>query len=315
MKGGKVVSVWLLLLPFVFSLCQTWAQSYTDLHLDAQQVIWTDLSYEAKSFAVKVKTDINLASCKKNEFESLRLSHPQYIPLPTASSEVYRIDVNTNVDRIFSPPVELLEQTWFEPMQATALYRIRLRRGKDDFKKIYWFTGQGVHRLRREPGSKKEALLPPDQWGELKNSFYGFSLTQLGCPQVTDPSVLIYIVSSYFNSKSKNPLTLYLFGKKQLHQVRLWVDESHRVSIDYIERKGDIKVPRQGKIEVLRVKLEAQPVRSDQDDPEKFSFLGLRRNISIDVNPESRIPVQVRGTIPLVGNVTLKLSEVKVRKQ
>ena len=40
-------------------------------------------------------------------------------------------------------------QVWFDPDDATAFGRTRLRQGKDDFKKIYRFTQQGVFRHRR----------------------------------------------------------------------------------------------------------------------------------------------------------------------
>jgi len=314
MKAAKIVSTIVSLLLCVFSACELWAQSYTDLHLDAQQVRWTDLSYGAKSFAVNVRTDINLASYSSKEFESLWLSHPKCLPLPTACREVYRIEVNTSIDHIFSPPVELLEQVWFEPVQATALHRTKLRRGKDEIARIYWFTEKGVHRLRKKPGSNKEASLPPGRWTDVRSTFYGFDLPQLGCPQVSEPSLLIYVLSTFFSSKNNNPLSLCVFGKQQVHQVRLGVDEPHTVTVDYAEKRGDNEIRRRGRLEVLRITMEARPAKSDQKDPENFSFLGFHNNISIDLDPESRIPVQVSGTIPLVGKVTLKLREAKLRK-
>jgi hypothetical protein len=222
--------------------------------------------------------------------------------------------VTTSIDHIFSPPVELLEQVWFEPVQAMALHRIRLRRGKDEVERIYWFTAEGVHRLRKKPGSNKEASLPARQWTDVRSTFYGFDLLQLGCPQVSEPSLLIYILSAYFSRESNNPLSVCVFGKQQVHQVRLGVDKSRTVTVDYAEKKGNGEIRQRGKLEVMRVTMEARPARADQRDPENFSFLGFHNNIAIAIDPHSRIPVQVSGTIPMVGSVTLKLREVKLRK-
>ena len=314
MKGGKIVAPGVILLSFLLSICHSWAQSYTDLRLDADRVVWTDLSYQAKSFVVDVSTDITLARCAKKEFESLWLSHAKSLPLPAPPSVVYRIDVKTSIDHIFSRPVKLLEQVWFEPVQATAFYRIRLRRGKDDIERVYWFTAEGVHRLRKRPGSNKEVSLPPDQWTDVRSSFCPYDLAQVGCPHVSEPSLLIYIVSAFFNSEGNSPLSLCVFGKQQLHHLRLWMDESRNAAVDYMEKRGNRDVRRRGKTDIVRVKLAAQPAKSDQEDPENFSFLGFHKNIAIDVDPELHLPVQVSGTIPTVGTVTLKLSEARLRK-
>lgn len=313
MKGKKTLSAGVTLLSFLLLIYPGWAQSFTDLHLDPKQVLWTDLSYQAKSFIVNVTSDIQLAPFSIEEFESLWLSNPKSIALPTASREVYRIKVNTIIDHIFSPPVKLSDQVLLEPNQATALHRIKLRRGKDDIMRSYWFSREGVHRLRKKPKTKEEALLQPEQWTGVKRSFYGFDLTRLGNPQVAESTLLIYIVSAYFNNKSNKPLSLCVFGKQQLHQVRLRVDGLLPATVDYTEKSEGTKVRKQGKIEVLRVKLEAQLVKLGQKDPENFSFLGFQKDIAIDINPELRIPVQVSGIIPGVGKVTLKLREVKIR--
>jgi hypothetical protein len=314
MKGGNTVASGVILLFFLLSICHGWAESYTDLHLDGDRVVWTDLSYQAKTFVVDVSTDITLVRCANKDFEALWLSHPKSLALPAPPSVVYRIEVKTSIDHIFSRPVKLLEHVWFEPLQATAFYRIRLRRGQDDIERVYWFTADGVHRLRKRPGNKEEVSLPPDQWTDIRSSFYPYDLPQVGCPHVSEPSLLIYIVSAFFNSKSNSPLSLCVFGKQQLHHLRLWMDESRNAVVDYIEKRGNRDVRRRGKTDIVRVRLTAEPAKSAQQDPENFSFLGFHKNIAIDVDPQLHLPVQVSGTIPTVGTVTLKLSEAKLRK-
>jgi hypothetical protein len=70
---------------------------------------------------------------------------------------------------------------------------------------------------------------------------------------------------------------------------------------------------RQGKVEVLKIALEVQPLASDLDKVEDFSFLGFQENIAIYIDPLAGLPVQISGIISKVGNVTIKLAEVRLR--
>ena len=70
---------------------------------------------------------------------------------------------------------------------------------------------------------------------------------------------------------------------------------------------------RQGKVDALKIDLEIQPLASDLDEDEDFSFLGFEKDIAIFIDPVSRIPLQLSGKIPKVGNETVKLHQVTLR--
>jgi hypothetical protein len=204
----------------------------------------------------------------------------------------------------------LSNEVLFEPIQAAAFYRVRLRHGKDDIKRTYWFSREGVHRLRTKPSTKGEGSGDPAKWTDARTSFYPYELTQLGCPQVADPMLLIYLLSAAHMDKSGDSLSLCVFGKQQLHHVRMQVEGLQTLEVDYAENREGGKVRKKGKVDGLRVILKAQSLQSDLKDAENFSFLGFHKEISIDIDPELRIPLQVSGRIPTIGAVTLKLSGV-----
>jgi hypothetical protein len=229
--------------------------------------------------------------------------------------QVYSLEVNRVIDHIFSRAVRLWNQVLFDPNRANSLYRVRLRRGKDDIKRAYWFSGEGVHRLRRLPENKGEASLDPAKWTAVRTSFYPYDLTRLQCPQVVDPMLIIYLVSTAPMEKEGEVLSLCVFGKQQLHQVRLRVEGLQTLEVDYSVNSGEGKVEIKGKVDGLRVTLEAEPLVSDKKNAENFSFLGMHEDIAIHIDPELRTPLQVSGKIPTVGAVTLKLREVRMKDQ
>lgn len=318
MKTGRWLSTSVALLSILLLIhpsCPVWAQSFSPVNLQPDRVLWSDLSFRAKRTVVDVAIDIQLAPFSTAEFESIWRTYPQSIPLPSMGQQVYSLEVNRVIDYIFSRAVKLWNQVLFDPNRANSLYRVRLRRGKDDIKRAYWFSGEGVHRLRRVPENKGEASLDPAKWTAVKTSFYPYDLTRLQCPQVVDPMLIIYLVSTAPMEKEGEVLSLCVFGKQQLHQVRLRVEGLQTLEVDYSVNSGEGKVEIKGKVDGIRVTLEAEPLVSDKKNAENFSFLGMHEDIAIHIDPELRTPLQVSGKIPTVGAVTLKLREVKMKDQ
>jgi len=289
------------------------AQSYSQIELDSNRVAWTQLSYRIKSFSAEVNVQVQLESLPAAEVEAALIKSPQGLPIKALSPAPNKITVHYMVDSIFKPPVTTINQVWFNPKDATALGRIRLRRGNEDFKKVYRFTDQGVFRHQREPKDQQEALKQPDKWTHTKESFYAYNLDQPVCPNISERLVLIYIISAAELSKSRQPLSFCVFGRRQLFHVRLKPEGFHSLKFDFIEKKQHGDIRRRGEVEVLKIALEAQPLSSDLKKVEDFSFLGFQEDITIFIDPLSNLPIQLSGKIPMVGKVTIKLHEVQLR--
>ena len=218
--------------------------------------------------------------------------------------------VNTTIKPRFRSTVTIVNRIWFDPTNAWALGRVRLRRGEDDFNKSYRFTQQGVFRHRIEPEDKREARLAPDQWTDIKDTFYPYNPEQMECPVISERTVLIYIVSAIAKSNSKTPLTICVFGKRQLHHVELRKAGTQPIRVNYIEKGRQNDIRKEGTIQAIRVVISAQPNKLHLEDAENFSFMGFHRDISVYVEPASGLPISVSGIIPTVGKVDLKLREV-----
>jgi hypothetical protein len=164
------------------------------------------------------------------------------------------------------------------------------------------------------PKTKGEASRDPAKWTAIKTSFYPYDLSRRECPHVVDPMLLIYLLSAASLDKEGEVLSLCVFGKQQLHQVRLRYQGLENLELDYSVKTGEGTVRKKAEVDGLKIVLESEPLVSDSKNAENFSFLGMHEDIAIHLDPELRIPLQVRGKIPTVGFVTLKLSEVKLKK-
>ena len=175
---------------------------------------------------------------------------------------------------------------------------------------MYRFTDQGVFRHRTEPKNEKEATLGPERWTDIKDSFYPYDLTRLGCSFVSERSLLVFILSAADFSDNNDPLSLCVFGKRQLHRVQLQAQGLHSLNVNYIEIKQQSTIRKQGTINALKIAITAEPMNSALKEAENFSFLGFHDNIVIYLEPTSRLPIQASGDIPTIGNAQLKLKKV-----
>ena len=291
-----------------------WAESFNALKLDANGVPWSQLSFHAKNFWVEVSTDVKLVSMPVAAVQPLLISTPKGIPVKIKAPEASQMTINTTIDPRFRSEVHIYNRIWFNPSDSAALGRIRLRRGEDDFKKIYRFTKQGVFRHRVEPKDKKEASLPPEKWTDMNDSFYPYDQIRLGCSGVSERSLPLYILSAARISKIEDALSLCVFGKRQLHRVTLRNEGEHPVSVSYVEKKQHAESRKKGMIKAFKIVLTSEPMKSDLKKPENFSFLGFHKDISIYIDPVTRLPLQASGFIPTVGKVSLTLREVHVKR-
>ena len=291
----------------------TYAQSSSHPLYDAGRVPWTDLKFHAKNFWVEVSTTVQLTSLPVSEAEAELLAAPRGLPIKPTSPQVLQITISTIIDPKFRSPVTIYNRIWFNPSDASALGRISLRRGEDDYKKIYRFTDQGVFRHQLEPRDKNEAALDPEKWTNIKDSFYPYDLTQLGCGGATEASLLIYIICAAEISNMSNSSALCVFGKRQLHRIQLRKEGTLPLKINYIEKSRQVETRKEGTVNVQKIAITAQPAEADSEEVENFSFLGFHKDITIYMEPHSGLPLQASGIIPTIGKADLMLNEVEYR--
>ncbi len=285
-----------------------------DIDLDPQQVPWSQLSFHAKKFWVEVASDIQLRYLTASELDAVLLTSPQGDPLDRAPKEAAQMTIHTTIDPRFRSAVNIVNHIWFDPIDASALGRVRIRRGEDDFKKLYRFTKQGAFRHRIEPKNKDEARLAPESWTDTKDTFYPYDKKQLKCPVVSERSVLIYILSAAAVARNNNPFLFCAFGKRQLHRVSARIEGWQPVAVQYIEKGRQTENLKEGTVRALKIAITGTPVVDDQRAAENFSFLGFRKNIAIYIDPTRNLPIQISGVIPSIGKAELKLNRVRLNQ-
>jgi hypothetical protein len=149
-----------------------------------------------------------------------------------------------------------------------------------------------------------------ERWTNIEESFYPYDLEKSDCLSVSEPSVLLFFVSTASLSLGDEPSSLCVFNKKQLHRVQIQVDKLQRLKVNYIEKMPTAETLKDGEIDALKISFKPTSLFKDKAEAEPFSFLKLKGDFEIFIEKTTRIPVLVKGQIPNIGRVEVKLFEV-----
>ena len=104
---------------------------------------------------------------------------------------------------------------------------------------------------------------------------------------------------------------LCVFNKQQLHQVKVSVDGLRTLKVNYLEKSGTNQTRRNNAIDAIKISFQPHSLALNNEDPEEFSFLGLKGDFDIYVDQDSGLPVQVSGKIATFGKIDIRLQTVE----
>ena len=272
---------------------------------------WKYLSYRGSHFWGDVKTEVSLADLPAGEAQKKLITIPDGKPLETSTSRVMVIDVQSKVDPLFGATDLSGSRAWFAPNDAAAYQRIRTRHGGDIWQNTYRFAERGVYRIRKKPGHADEKQVAPEHWTRIKESFFQYPPTGLESQTVTEPTGLLYLVSVLDLMPQTAPLSVFVFDRKQLHEVKIQVNGRQSLKVSYMEKSHNKEIQRVETIDAVKIYFSPRALVQPGEKPEQFSFFGLRSNFIIFIDPASGLPVQVSGKVPKLGTLHLKLNEVR----
>ncbi len=288
------------------------AESSAACEAETGQVVWKRLAYQGKHFLGKVETTVSLTELSALAAQKVLISIPEGSPLQVSPAPVKVIDVQSAVNPLFGGPDFTGSQAWFSPGDAAALQRIRYRKGDDIWQNTYRFTEKGVYRLRKKPGHGEQKNLAPERWTNTKESFYPYQDKRPGSQVVMEPTGLLYLASARAFREEAAPRSLYVFDRKQLHEVKVQVSGRLRLKVSYIEKNQKNDMRREGMTDTLKISFKPRALALPDQPPEEFSFMGLRGDFEIYIDAATAIPVQISGQISRIGKVHIRLQAVEI---
>ncbi len=285
------------------------AQSPSHRDLDATQVVWSRLKYEASKLIGRVSAKVQLRPIATAALESSLITSPQGLALLPPVDRIFLVNVKTLIKPAFLADQTSESRAWFGSRDGTVLQYIKRRQGDKTYQKTYRFTQEGAYRLRVKPSDKREARLPQKRWTNIKESFYKYQASRQDCPVISEATVLFYMISAAELSEGNKPMGFCAFSNKILYHLQIQAQGSKNLEVNYVQISPENKTRRKGMIKTLRVSVKAHPENPEKEQ-EAFKFLGLTGDFEIFLEKASRIPVQFNGRVPRLGKLKIKLVEV-----
>ncbi|MBL78686.1 MAG: hypothetical protein CMH70_01275 [Nitrosomonadaceae bacterium] len=297
-----------LFIAIFFSFPSFASERLTPLNLDKTEVSWTKLSFKGKEFFAKLNAEVKLTSSSEPELNTVFIPSSEGIPIEAPGLGALVIDTRILIKSIIAN-VELQKIAWFHPVNLSAMQYVRQRIGFKDSNKVYRFTNKGVFRVAKQPINKSEALQLPEEWSARNEQFYPYPIEVGGCPSITVPMSLIYLISASKMSNFNKPVTVCVFNKKETVYLDIKKEPAESVQLNHIELKRGEAVQKNILILADVLSLKARSITSGKAI-DNFTLIGLQGNIKVYVDRMSRIPVQLTGDYKSFGQIQLNLYKV-----
>lgn len=204
------------------------------------------------------------------------------------------------------------EKIWFNATDGRAYRRIRQLKGGNAWVKIYSWTDHGVRRQKIQPAGHDELKQDPIKWTQTTESFYPYPRTTVSSLAISDPTLLLYLLSVLEPVNLKSPFDIWVFGKEQLHRLTCRPEKSSPMTVSFKTHSASGTFGINTTIQPLVFSVEAEPRAPNDRKPEKFSLLGLQKDILIYLDPSTHLPIRISGRNSIWGEVILDLSDARL---
>ncbi|MBW2708164.1 MAG: hypothetical protein JRD04_02605 [Deltaproteobacteria bacterium] len=208
--------------------------------------------------------------------------------------------------------VQYSEKVWFNAEDGRAYRRMRWRKKNDPWVKIYCWTDNGVRRQKIRPAGPDERKQAPAKWTRTTESFYPYPENTVHSEAISDPTLLLYVLSALEPGRLKSPLEMYVFGKKQLHRLICRQEKSLPMAVSFKLHSSSGVTEINTTMTPLVFSIDTEVLGPENGEPETFSFFGLQKDIRIYLDASRRLPIRVRGENAICGDMVLELSDARL---
>jgi hypothetical protein len=175
---------------------------------------------------------------------------------------------------------------------------------------VYRFADNGASRVKQQPSSGDEAMKPAQQWSKVKNSTYSYDLDDSGCDTVTDPALLLYLLSV---RQAVPPAPRCVFFDDTLYKVSFIDQGREEIAVSYSDQTDSNNARDvDGSRTVRHYRLEVTPLQPGAESGD-FELFELRGNIIVTLDLETGIPLQLTGDRSGVGRIAIPVVELQRR--
>ena len=283
------------------------AQSRVDampLDLDPGRLAWTELDYRASKGILSATSRLKLESVTAADVAGTLIPiEDSLVRTPVGDQLVLLSLRSAALGRVSNV------RLWLDLLDGRALQRDEQRGGSRSRYRAYRMLDKGFLRLTVEPEDGERDLIW-QEWSNREEQHFVYPIEQ---PQaeVTDALGLLVIASLAPLEAPGDAITVPVLTKGRVVWVDMRVGALTELDVDLEEtRAGETRRLTDSR-SVIEVSL--APSAVDGAEEVGVELLGLKGDIVLSIDAETRIPLQIAGKVRIVGSVRVKLERVSFR--
>ena len=275
--------------------------------LDPNRIGWSELRFHASKCFISVDAEVELSDVPAGQLDSLLMEPGEGVAVAPSGPTKELVFTTAAFGR--RTRAELL----LNARSGGTLQRTSHDSGKRFRHRIYRYTDIGAYQRTRWPVGEDEENLPADQWeqwSEVGEDLRPYPEAVHG-KVVTDPGALLYIVGAAPLDKVGDTIEILAYVRKHVHRVQIEVAGMEQLKVDYNQVGGADAGTKKGKHQALKLLVRGESV-DDGDSENEFELLGLRGDIDLHIDPETRAPLQIEGRVKIAGHTIMRLEYLKI---
>lgn len=273
---------------------------------DRDRPRWTELDFSASKFLMSATARVEARVRPSREIAARLVDTPAGRPVTQGADVLEMIYAASGFG------LKSVTTLWADPVSGGTLQRTQLDQGSRQRQRTYRFTDVGAYHYTRWPATSREESLGPEQWTKRTEGMRPYSEGAEGKP-VTEATVLLWMVGAADLSKTGDRLEAFTFSRKRVNRVVVDVTGTRAVNVDFTEKDATGEHRRRGQLNALWLRVHGSPLTPASDDDEDFELLGLHGDLELLLDPKTRAPLELRGRVKIVGQVTVHLRRLVLR--
>jgi len=261
---------------------------------------WKALHYRLSLLFVSAEADITIRQASNQELQK-NLLNPPGVALKIADQPLYQLSITTdNLGRKSDT------QVWYSG-DFKMIQLSRFDSGKRYRRKVFRYLPDGFWSYQRSPKNDDE-IEDESRWS-VEETKSVQKPAELKSVEVIEDSLLFHLVSVLPLRKKGDSYQYYSYINDAVFLNRLQVVGKKDVDVDFVEKFPDHDKWREGETELVHIKVHATAV--DAKNQEDFEIMGLKGDLSLFVDPNTGVLVQLSGHVDYLGQVDIALYKVE----
>jgi len=273
---------------------------------------WREVSYSASKFLLRASTTMRVDLVPSSSLKPHLRTSPEGTGVPPPASRLFLVEANT--DMPFGRSEEA--RTWLDPLTGAAIQTEKTALRRRPYRQVYRYPRQGVDTWRTAPADAGEEGGEAEKWSQLQTQWEPVDRPLPEHATLTDAYALLVLLSLHPFERQEEQHTHFVLTDERLVKLTFTAGALTTAAVDFDEIRGSSRRRRSERIVVRPVTVSGSAVAEGSGGRDvDLGFLGMRGSLTVLLEAETGIPVEVSGRVERIGNLVVRLTRTVLREQ